>query len=228
MSIDSRIDDALRVLQQSIGTSADGAWGRKSQDDFICSGKKLAYKDGALKDNFGTLKQSQVDGFDAVLAAINEYGKDATNPLYTAYMLATAWHETAATMLPIAEYGKGRGRAYGQRVDSKRKPYYGLNHLYYGRGYVQLTWIDNYAKMREYLGVDFINNPDLTLVPKHATDIMIEGMLRGMFTGLSLSKCIRYGSYAEFVYSRRIINGTDKDDKIAQYAVKFLESLTIV
>ena len=30
-----------------------------------------------------------------------------------AYILATTWHETATTMLPIAEYGKGGGRPYG-------------------------------------------------------------------------------------------------------------------
>ena len=82
--------------------------------------------------------------------------------------------------------------------------------------------------MKEFLGVDFVNNPELALVPKHAADIMITGMLKGMFTGLSLSRCIRYGSYGEFVYARRIINGTDKDGLIAGYAVEFLECLTIV
>ena len=231
MSYDSRIDDAVRRLQREAGfdnNKIDGAWGAGSQADFICTSKKLAYVDGALKDRFGTLKQSQVDGFNAVLDAINNYGKDATNPLYSAYMLATAWHEVAGTMQPISEYGKGRGRKYGRKIDVTGVIYKFLNHIYYGRGYVQLTWLTNYVKMKNLLNVDFVNNPQLALVPKHAADIMITGMLKGMFTGLSLERCIRYGSYGEFIYARRIINSTDKDDLIAGYAVKFLECLMIV
>ena len=56
---------------------------------------------------------------------------------------------------------------------------------------------------------------------------MIVGMLGGHFTGLSLSKCINYGLYFEFVKARKIINGTDKDRLIADYAVKFLDCLEI-
>lgn len=227
MSQDKMIGDALRRLQTSIGVRADGAWGNVSQDALLCSGKQLSYDWQKLRQHFGSLKQSQVDGFIAVIDAINQYNGAAINPLYAAYMLATAWHETAHTMLPIAEYGKGKGRKYGTNTDIDGSRYQGLPHIYFGRGYVQLTWLTNYKLMSQMLGVDFVNNPDLTLKPKHATDIMIVGMLKGLFTGRSLSQCIRYGSYAEFVYSRRIINGTDRDSLIAGYAVKFLDSLVL-
>lgn len=230
MSKDKIIDDAVRRLQQQVELAQyqiDGAWGGTSQNKLITSGKKIAYDWDKLRANFGSFTQSQVDGFNAIISATNAYGKGAINPLYTAYMLATAWHETARTMQPIREYGRGRGRKYGRKIDITGKIYKFLNHIYYGRGYVQLTWLTNYVKMRNYLDVDFVNNPDLALVPKNAADIMITGMLKGMFTGLSLSKCIRYGSYAEFVYARRIINGRDKDRLIASYAVQFLDSLDI-
>lgn len=244
MSYDSRIDNTIRRLQREAGfedKKIDGAWGQGSQNDFTCASKKLAYVDGALKANFGTLNQSQVDGFDNIMNAVNKRVGNANNPLYVAYTLATTWHETATKMKAIAEYGAGKSRRYGKWFENSKGEKYGHRngnyeyyleseypHLYFGRGLPQLTWLDNYIKMGEILDIDLANNPELALNQDVSAAIMIEGMLRGSFTGLSLLKCIRYGSYAEFVYSRRIINGTDKDDLIAKYAVKFLECLTIV
>lgn len=230
MSYDSRIDDAVRRLQKQIGIKkADGAWGAASQKALLASGHVLDYDWEKLrKFNGGTITPGQFSGYVSILAAINEYGKEAINPLYAAYMLATAYHEVAGTMQPIREIGRGQGKAYGEKLNIKRERYYNLSHLYYGRGYVQLTWIDNYAKLKKVTGIDFINDPDLALVPENAARIMIEGMLAGMFTGLDLSECVRYGSYAEFVFCRRIINGTDRDTKVAGYAVSILECLNFV
>ena len=57
----------------------------------------------------------------------------------------TTAHETGFTMQPIEEYGKGSGMEYG-------KPDPETGQTYYGRGYVQLTWRDNYARADEELG----------------------------------------------------------------------------
>lgn len=219
---------ATKRLQKQVGVNADGLWGVSSQLAMYSQRRKLAYDWDKLRSHFGRLKQSQVDGFNAILDAINSYGSPATKPAYAAYMLATAWHETAATMLPIAEYGKGKGRRYGKRVDVHGGHYSDSLPIYYGRGYVQLTWLTNYVFMKNRLGVDFVNNAELALVPKHAADIMITGMLEGSFTGKSLSKYIKYGLYNEFISARRIINGTDRDKLIAGYAVNFLDSLVVV
>lgn len=219
---------ATKRLQKQIGVNADGLWGVGSQLAMYSQRRKLAYDWDKLRSHFGRLKQSQVDGFNAVLGAINNYGSPATKPAYTAYMLATAWHETASTMLPIAEYGKGKGRRYGKRVDVHGGHYSDSLPIYYGRGYVQLTWLTNYVFMKDRLGVDFVNDAELALVPKHAADIMITGMLEGSFTSRSLSKYVKYGLYNEFISARKIINGTDKDELIAGYAVNFLDSLAIV
>ncbi|WP_257011665.1 glycoside hydrolase family 19 protein [Psychrobacter sp. JB193] len=227
LKMHNRALSATRRLQAQLNETPDGFWGGDSQAALLCSSKQVGYDWDKLRAHFGSFKQSQVDGFNAVLDAINKYNSDAITPAFIAYMLATAWHETAHTMLPIAEYGKGRGRKYGSNVDIDGSRYEGLPHIYYGRGYVQLTWLSNYVKMGKLLNIDLVNNPDLAMQPKHAADIMIAGMLGGLFTGLSLSRCITYGLYFEFIQARKIINGTDKDDAIADYAVNFLDSLVV-
>lgn len=221
------VNYSIKRLQSSVGVIADGEWGNKSQQALLASGKKLDYDWDKLRLQFGQFRQSQVDGFNAIVDAANQFGTDAINPLYFAYMLATAWHETAHTMQPIEEYGKGRGRRYGSNIDINGSRYQGLPHIYYGRGYVQLTWLTNYVLMGKKLGIDLVNNPSLALDPKHATDIMIMGMLDGLFTSKRLSDCIKHGSYAEFVSARRVINGKDKDALIAGHAVRFLDCLQL-
>ena len=219
---------ATKRLQSQLGVVSDGYWGVGSQLKLYTSKAQVKYDWNKLRSHFGRLNQSQVDGFNAVLSAINQYGSPANKPAYVAYMLATAWHETASTMQPIAEYGKGKGRPYGKRIDVHGGRYSDSLPIYYGRGYVQLTWLTNYVFMKNRLGVDFVNNRELALVPKHAADIMIIGMLEGSFTGKSLQTYIKYGLYFEFVNARKIINGTDRDKLIAGYAVNFLDSLTII
>jgi hypothetical protein len=129
-----------------------------------------------------------------------------------AYILATAYHETAHTMKPVREYG---GEAY-----LKKKKYY----PYVGMGYVQLTWDYNYKKAGQKLGVDFMSNPKLLLQPKYAVPILVQGMIEGWFTGKKLSDYITL-SKSDFVGARRIINGVDKKDLISDYAEAYDEDL---
>ena len=75
--------------------------------------------------------------------------------------------------------------------------------------------------------VDLANNPAQACDPTIAALVMVIGMLDGDFTGLSLSECITSGSRADFVKARRIINGTNEDDRIADYAVKFLDCIIL-
>lgn len=129
-----------------------------------------------------------------------------------AYVLATAYHETAHTMKPVREYG---GEPY-----LKSKKYY----PYVGMGYVQLTWLDNYKKAGEKLGVDFVKNPKLLLEAKYAAPILILGMKEGWFTGKKLSDYITLKS-SDFRNARRIVNGMDRADLIAGYAKEYDEAL---
>ena len=129
-----------------------------------------------------------------------------------AYILATAYHETAHTMKPVREYG---GETY-----LRSKKYY----PYVGMGYVQLTWDYNYKKAGDKLGVDFLKNPKLLLQSKYSVPILVTGMKEGWFTGKKLSDYITL-SKSDFKGARRMINGTDKADLIAGYANSYNNDL---
>jgi putative chitinase len=148
-----------------------------------------------------------------------------------AYLLATAYHETAHTMMPIAEYGKGKGYDYGKLLDmgagpGRRVPYTTPATLYYGRGYVQLTWRCNYKAMSRLTGADLLTNPDLAMQPAIATQIAVQGMLRGYFTGKRLQDYFpNPAGQHDPLNARRIINGMDCAAKIAGYYQTFLTAL---
>lgn len=175
----------------------------------------------------GRITQSQIEGINFKLAAWEKSG--LTDIRWLAYMLATSYHETARTMQPIEEYGKGRGKPYGQKLRHDRKPYTFPDKLYYGRGDVQLTWYENYEAMGKLLGIPLLEQPELALVPEISAKIMIEGMTRGKsnrgdFTGVSLENYFN-ATKDDPVHARRIINGLDKANLIAGYHDKFLTAI---
>ena len=166
----------------------------------------------------GRMSKSQVDGMNNLLDVWRRYYINQPQE-FLSYMLATAFHETAHTMRPLREYGRGRGRRYGRRDPQTRK-------TYYGRGYVQLTWKNNYKKAGNKLGHDFVNNPDLVMGQALAAQILYAGSIEGWFTGKKLSDYIKPGRDPDYVNARRIINGTDRNRLIAGYAEAFDEALT--
>lgn len=176
---------------------------------------------------FGKLSQKQVDGFEAIF---NEWEKQKLKDArWLAYMLATAWHETAKTMQPIEEIGKGRNYKYGKKIKHSGVAYNFPNVLYYGRGFVQLTWFENYQLMTRLLKLDLLNKPELALQMDVAVKIMFEGMMRGAssfgdFTGRCLEQYFN-DAIDNPVAARKIINGTDKAELIASYHYNFLECL---
>lgn len=176
----------------------------------------------------GRLNQTQVNGINFKLDAFAQ--ADIKDIRWKAYMLATSYHETAKTMQPIEEYGKGRGRPYGSKLKQNRKPYEYPDKIYYGRGDVQLTWYENYELMGRLLNIPLLEQPELALNPEISARVMIEGMTkgrsnRGDFTGVSLGTYFN-SSKNDPVNARRIINGLDKAELIAGYYYKFLEAMT--
>jgi putative chitinase len=170
----------------------------------------------AIRKAFGSLNQSQVNGFNFIL---DEWEKryPEGDIRYLAYALATTWHETDSSMEPIEEYGKGKGRAYGPTG-------------FWGRGYVQLTWEANYKKASEKLkalyGIeaDLVKNPKEAMRPEYAVLILFAGMIEGWFTLKKLSTYFN-DRMDDPKGARRIINGTDKASQIAVYHQKFLGAL---
>jgi len=171
----------------------------------------------------GKISQHQMQGLNALLASAEADAK-LTDIRWLAYMLATVRRECGNTWHPIPEYGKGKGRPYGKPVvvtDPHGKKY---KNAYYGRGYVQLTWQQNYAKMGKLLKNQLLYKPALALQPVVAYKIMSLGMRLGTFTGKKLGDYI-HGTKADYVNARRIINGLDHAQTIAGDAVKLARIL---
>ncbi|MBV1707409.1 MAG: hypothetical protein KGQ37_09410 [Hyphomicrobiales bacterium] len=164
----------------------------------------------------GRLREHQIAGFDEIVpewAIASGMVWSLGSRRQLAYVLATIWHETAFTMQPIAEYGHGHGHAYGE-VNHV------TGHAYYGRGYVQLTWLRNYRDFSPLVGCDLVHDPDAALEPAIAARIAVLGMLNGMFTGRRLRDFIT-DNRCNFLEARTIINGHDRAAIIAMYASHF-------
>ena len=118
-------------LPESVAPTDDV--GLDNPNDFFSSVKASLFRN--------SLKPDQKKGLEAVLAA----AKDAGWPLaFVAYGLATAYHETAYTMQPVVE-----AFWLSESWRERNLRYY----PYHGRGYVQLTWKDNYERADNELGL---------------------------------------------------------------------------
>ena len=172
----------------------------------------------SVRAAFKSLSQSQVDGFTAMLKAT----EGLTVP-HRAYIIATAWHETAFTMQPITELGK---KSYFDKYNAGTKigaalgnTLPGDGYRFRGRGYVQITGRRNYQRASAATGVDLVANPDKALDPAIAATIIVKGMTQGWFTG---NKLADYTNYRDM---RRVVNGTDKATTISGYARVFEAAL---
>ena len=172
----------------------------------------------------GYLTEDQVEGIDTILDAWDRHGNN--NPRHLAYILATAKHETAHTMQPVRET-LAKTDAKAKEILTKsfnagkltwvKKDYWSSG--FFGRGFVQITHKDNYEKAGRKLGVNLVANQSKALDPDIAGAILVRGMLEGWFTGKSLS------DFSDFTNMRRIVNGTDRAQLIAQYATLFYDAI---
>ena len=150
-------------------------------------------------------------GFEFVISKLKDSSvKDLRQQ---AYVIATIAHETANTFTPILEYGSPEYL--------KAKPYY----PFIGRGYIQLTWKNNYELFGRLLKIDLVNNMELVLEPETAWKICEIGMTKGLFTGKKLDDYLN-DKTTDWINSRRIINGIDKAEKIAKQAQEYLKIIS--
>ena len=173
---------------------------------------------------YGKLTQGVVSGLE-LLGRNMEADPDLKNLQWAAYMLATVKHECADTWQPIVERGPRAyfdkyetGTSLGRRLGNTEA---GDGWRYRGRGYVQITGRANYARLTEALKLgpeaDLVLDPEQTLRPLIAYRIMSLGMRKGLFTGKKLSDYIGPAG-CDYRNARRIINGVDQAQRIADYA----------
>ena len=192
----------------------------------------------------GRLNQHQVDGMKNIVGYAEKWDY---SPLHTAYIIATAFHETAKWMQPIREGARRFGPEYTD-AQAKRavasihakgiiRTNYALpagphRQSYYGRGLIQITWYDNYLKFERLLKKPLTAQPDLALDWDVALDILFLGMRDGMFRrGRSISMI---QSTDDYKAARDIVNGDGNktwggldriDDRMAGHARTFLAAL---
>lgn len=160
----------------------------------------------------GHMSDSQVDGMTVIL----NYAATLVLPdaRHLAYILATTFWETRRAMQPVEEKGHGAGHAYGATG-------------FWGRGPPQLTGEANYIKMGTHLGIDLVSHPERMLDWDVALPATFDGMMLGMFTGKKLSDYFN-ATVDDPLNARRIVNGQDKAETIAEYHAVFLRGLASV
>ena len=176
-----------------------------------------------VRAKLGPISKSQVAGFEAVLDAI-----DGAPLSHQAYMLATTWHETGATMQPVRE-------AHWLSEDWRRKNLRYYPH--YGRGYVQVTWITNYQWLDAAAAAagltkpgEILANLDLAMRPDIAAFALRKGMEEGRYDSAGRTMAQRLptsgtATRAQYVNARYLVNIQDKAELVEDYAQVFEKSL---
>ena len=120
-----------------------------------------------------------------------------TCPAQIANMLATAGRESSM------------GANMGESADTASQSSGGTQ--YWGRGYVQITGQENYAKGTAYLksqgmNVDLVANPDLAKQPAIAAKLLVYGMKTGMFTTQKVGDYVNCNGRVDFSGARNVVN----------------------
>jgi peptidoglycan hydrolase-like protein with peptidoglycan-binding domain len=225
-------EPALRELQAALGLlgypvgEVDGAFGPKTRNawaefktDVLPGNTALIGRESIATirerlENLPSLDAPDLSTREATIAAIREecIAQRIGLPAQVAYVLATAQWETAQTFKPVKE---AFWLSEQWRRDNLR--YY----PFYGRGYVQLTWKNNYKAYSDLLAIDMVADPDLALDGRIALFVLVHGFKTGTFTGRKITDFID-ANRTDFVNARRCINGSDKANEIALLAEAFL------
>ena len=217
----SRLGYPVGEIDGLLGPKTRNAWAEFMTDvvagkpNFIGSTSVAALQEklGELGEGKGYDFSTKEGTMEAIKSECSAQGIGLKTQM--AYVLATVEWETNKTFKPVKE-------AYWLSEDWRRE------HLryypYYGRGFVQLTWKNNYATYGQLLGVDLVNDPDLAMNNDIALFVLVHGFKTGAFTGRKISNYISEGA-TDFVNARRCINGIDHAHDIAQLAEKYLQIL---
>lgn len=183
----------------------------------------------------GALSARQVEGMEAILNFWEARMPNADRR-WLAYILATAFHETAYTMQPVRETLATSDEEAVERLERAfaagklswvKTPYWRRDEdgkSWHGRGLVQLTHKRNYEAMSTLTGIDLVADPDRAMEMDVAVMILIEGMVAGSFATHKLADHLN-AEKEDWVNARLIVNGTDRAEKIADYGRAFLAAI---
>lgn len=145
-----------------------------------------------------------------------------------AYILATCYHEcynwkTGTHFIPIKEIGSAEYFIRKYFINPIQRKWLGNDTAdeavkYCGRGFVMITGEKNY----EIFGI--ADKPEVALDYKKATEILVKGMMNGMFTGYKLRKYV-VNDLHDAYFARKTVNSLDKAHLIENYAKTFYDIL---
>lgn len=172
---------------------------------------KLVSLHGRARE-LGRLTPSQSEGFRFLVGRLAADSRVASGA-QAAYILATAKWETGHTYAPIAEWPDPRDPQFtkydpGRHPDAIRmgNTIPGDGKRYRGRGYVQVTWKNNYEKFSPLVGANLVARPERALEPGIAYEILVHGMLEGMFTGRKLGEFVGTTPAPDYFNARLVVN----------------------
>ncbi len=184
----------------------------------------------------GRLTTAQVAGCERLLAACAV--ERVTDRRQIAYVLASVFHETGARMQPVREgFASSDAQAVSRlenawasgKLGKVSKPYW--RDGWFGRGDIQITHRDNYARLGRAIGVDLVKRRDLALDPKISARVAVVGMRDGLFRSSKDGQRETLARYfgdgrADAVAARAIVNGGgDKAKLIASYWKDIFDAL---
>lgn len=177
----------------------------------------------------GRLSPTQVAGMEGILDAFPVTGDGREKTL--AYGLGTARREVGIEMVPVREgFAKSNAGAVAAVTRMFREGKISKNYAlpdpktgfsYYGRGYVQITWLANYQKE------GIADNPDKALEPKWAAEAMFRGLLDGRWNGArkGIAFYLPTNGPDDEKNARRTVNVLDHWDEVAANYRQFLTAV---
>jgi predicted chitinase len=224
--IGSRTRDAWKFFQEATGQTVSDTIDDRSAGVLIKTldnpGDLIGQAKVALQPDFEfRRKQSAANRATSAPAIIQAAHDRQSTKAQIAYILATAEHESDS-FNTLEEYSKGN--QYEGRPDlGNTHPGDGV--CFKGRGYVQLTGRLNYTRYTEITGLELVKLPIILMNrPALSVFVIVDGMMRGIYTGRRLDEFVNNGKQ-DFFNARQVVNGHDRADKIAAQADDWLKNL---
>lgn len=206
-TFDADTETALRAWQTSVGLVADGIAGPRTLSALgISPPAKLAVSvDAATVSKLFpyTRTSSIAKNLPYVTAALAAFGLTDVNMICTA--LGTIRAETEGFM-PISEFpshfntlpGQAAFSAYDNKLGNKHP---GDGARYRGRGFVQLTGHDNYARFGAALNIPLVDNPDSACAPE------VAACLLAAYLDANREKLVSALAKDDLKAARKVVNG---------------------